>query len=155
MLSIFSYICWTCVCLLWRNAYLGLPSIFWLHCLFFHAELYELFLHLCQFLHWQMFSPILRKASGLLVMLRLDLSSSYMSVFILLKSIHLQLMGFSVCLCMLILGEGNGNPLQYSCLENPHGQRSQVGYNPWSRKIRHNWASEPSTCKISVKNFTK
>ena len=25
-------------------------------------------------------------------------------------------------------GEGNGNPLQYSCLENPHGQRSLVGY---------------------------
>ena len=24
-------------------------------------------------------------------------------------------------------GEGNGNPLQYSCLENPHGQRSLVG----------------------------
>ena len=22
------------------------------------------------------------------------------------------------------LGEGNGNPFQYSCLENPHGQRS-------------------------------
>ena len=22
------------------------------------------------------------------------------------------------------LGERNGNPLQYSCLENPHGQRS-------------------------------
>ena len=22
-------------------------------------------------------------------------------------------------------GEGNGNPLQYSCLENPHGQRRQ------------------------------
>ena len=26
------------------------------------------------------------------------------------------------------LGEGNGNPLQFSCLENPHGQRSLVGY---------------------------
>ena len=26
-------------------------------------------------------------------------------------------------------GEGNGNPLQYSCLENPHGQRSRVGYS--------------------------
>ena len=26
--------------------------------------------------------------------------------------------------------EGNGNPLQYSCLENPHGQRSLVGYSP-------------------------
>ena len=27
--------------------------------------------------------------------------------------------------------EGNGNTLQYSGLENPHGQRSLVGYNPW------------------------
>ena len=25
---------------------------------------------------------------------------------------------------------GLGNPLQYSCLENPHGQRSLVGYSP-------------------------
>ena len=24
-------------------------------------------------------------------------------------------------------GEGYGNPLQYSCLENPHGQRSLAG----------------------------
>ena len=31
-------------------------------------------------------------------------------------------------------GEGNGNPLQYSCLENPHGQSSQVGYSPWGCK---------------------
>ena len=29
-------------------------------------------------------------------------------------------------------GEGDGDPLQYSCLENPHGQRSLVGYSPWS-----------------------
>ena len=29
---------------------------------------------------------------------------------------------------------GHGNPLQYSCLENPHGQRSLVGYGPWGRK---------------------
>ena len=27
-----------------------------------------------------------------------------------------------------------GNPLQYSCLENPHGQRSLEGYSPWSHK---------------------
>ena len=27
-------------------------------------------------------------------------------------------------------GGGYGNPLQYSCLENPHGQRSLVGYSP-------------------------
>ena len=29
---------------------------------------------------------------------------------------------------------GHGNPLQYSCLENPHGQRSLVGCSPWGRK---------------------
>ena len=27
-------------------------------------------------------------------------------------------------------GEGNGSPLQCSCLENLHGQRSLVGYSP-------------------------
>ena len=27
-----------------------------------------------------------------------------------------------------------GNPLQYSCLENPHEQRSLAGYSPWGHK---------------------
>jgi len=27
-------------------------------------------------------------------------------------------------------GEGNGKPLQYSCLEKSHGQRSLAGYSP-------------------------
>ena len=27
-----------------------------------------------------------------------------------------------------------GNPLQYSCVENPHGERSQAGYSQWGRK---------------------
>ena len=31
-------------------------------------------------------------------------------------------------------GEGHGNPLQYSCLENPQGQRNLVGCSPWDRK---------------------
>ena len=31
-------------------------------------------------------------------------------------------------------GGGHGTPLQYSCLGNPHGQRSLVGYSPWGRK---------------------
>ena len=26
------------------------------------------------------------------------------------------------------------NPLQYSWLENPHGQRSLAGYSPWGHK---------------------
>ena len=33
-------------------------------------------------------------------------------------------------------GEGNGHPLQYSCLENPRGQRSLVGYSPRGRRSR-------------------
>ena len=31
-------------------------------------------------------------------------------------------------------GEGHGKPLQYSCLKNPHGQRSLTGYSPWGCK---------------------
>ena len=31
-------------------------------------------------------------------------------------------------------GEGNGNPLQYSCLENSMDGRSLVGYSPWGPK---------------------
>ena len=31
-------------------------------------------------------------------------------------------------------GGGHGNPLQYSCLENPHGQRSLAGYSSWGCK---------------------
>ena len=31
-------------------------------------------------------------------------------------------------------GGGHGNPLQYSCLEHPHGQRSLVGYSTWGHK---------------------
>ena len=31
-------------------------------------------------------------------------------------------------------GGGHGNPAQYSCLENPHGQRSLAGYSPWGHK---------------------
>jgi len=31
-------------------------------------------------------------------------------------------------------GGGYGNPLQCSCLENPHGQRRLAGYSPWGHK---------------------
>ena len=33
-------------------------------------------------------------------------------------------------------GRGHGNPLHYSCLENPHGQRRMGGYRPRGPKIR-------------------
>ena len=31
-------------------------------------------------------------------------------------------------------GGGHGNPVQYSFLENPHGQGSLAGYSPWVTK---------------------
>ena len=31
-------------------------------------------------------------------------------------------------------GGGHSNPLQYSCLENPHGQWCLAGYSPWGCK---------------------
>jgi len=31
-------------------------------------------------------------------------------------------------------GEGNGNPLQYSCLENPMDREAWLGYSPRGRK---------------------
>ena len=31
-------------------------------------------------------------------------------------------------------GEGNGNPLQYSCLEKPIGRATWLGYSPWDHR---------------------
>ena len=39
---------------------------------------------------------------------------------------------------------GNGNPLQDSCLENPHGQRSLSGYSPRSLE-ESDTTEQPST----------
>ena len=46
-------------------------------------------------------------------------------------------------------GEGHGNPLQYSCLENPHRQGSLEGYGPWGRK-ESDTTEQPSTAEPEV-----
>ena len=51
-------------------------------------------------------------------------------------------------------GGGHGNPLQYSCLEHPHGQRSLVGYSPWGHRIGHNWVIKHSTLKIKPGSYS-
>ena len=33
-----------------------------------------------------------------------------------------------------------GYPRPYSCLENPHGQRSLAGYRPKGHRVSHDWA---------------
>ena len=45
-------------------------------------------------------------------------------------------------------GEGNGTPLQYSCLENPHGQRSLAGSSPWGHKESDTAEVTEHTCII-------
>ena len=40
-----------------------------------------------------------------------------------------------LCFSLLISdGEGDGTPLQYSCLEKSHGRRSLVGCSPWGHE---------------------
>ena len=46
-------------------------------------------------------------------------------------------------------GGGHGNPLQSSCLENPHGQRSLVGYSPrGSQRVGHDWGTKHNHCRL-------
>ena len=43
-------------------------------------------------------------------------------------------------------GEGNGNPLQYSCLEDSMDRGALGGYSPWDRKrVRHDLATKTTT----------
>ena len=45
-------------------------------------------------------------------------------------------------------GVWHGNPLQYSCLENPHGQRSLAGYSPQGLKESDTNEALDTYCKI-------
>ena len=50
-------------------------------------------------------------------------------------------------------GEGNGNPLQYSCLENPHGQEAG-GHSPWGHQ-ESDVTEQLSTAHITHSNAQK
>ena len=45
-------------------------------------------------------------------------------------------------------GEGNGNPLQYSCLENTMDRGAWGASRPWDLRVEHNW--EPNTFTFFV-----
>ena len=48
-------------------------------------------------------------------------------------------------------GGGHGNPLHYSCLKNPHGQRILAGYSPQGQK---DWDTTEQLSTITAKNLT-
>ena len=52
-----------------------------------------------------------------------------------------------------IPGGGQGNPLPYSCLENPHRQRSLVGYSPWGHK-ESDTTEQPNTAQHPAFNIS-
>ena len=53
-------------------------------------------------------------------------------------------------------GGGHGNPLQYSCLENPPGQRSLVGYSLWGcTRVRHNLVTKQQERTLKPKEVKK
>ena len=47
-------------------------------------------------------------------------------------------------------GGGHDNSFRYSCLENPHGQRSLAGCSPWGCRVGHNWMTKHSTAQAEV-----
>ena len=49
-------------------------------------------------------------------------------------------------------GGGQGNPLQFSCLENPHGQRNLAGYSPQGHKCQTRLNQTKTTATTHVHN---
>ena len=45
-------------------------------------------------------------------------------------------------------GEGNGNPLQYSCLGNPRAEEPGGLQSMGSQRVRHDWATSLSLCLL-------
>ena len=78
-------------------------------------------------------------------------SSAYLRLLICLQTILIPLMSHPAqhFTCCTWLGRSpggeHGNPLQYSCLETPHWQRSLAGYSPCGRRVGHDWATKHST----------
>ena len=52
-------------------------------------------------------------------------------------------------------GGGNGNPLQYSCLENPMDREAWQVTVYGVSSIRHDWATKPSTVHFCCRSVTK
>ena len=51
-------------------------------------------------------------------------------------------------------GEGNGNPFQYSCLENSV-DRSLTGCSPWGyNRVQHNLVTKQQSCITTISFFS-
>ena len=50
---------------------------------------------------------------------------------------------YKLSLCLMILGEGNGNPLQYSCLDNPMDRGAWQATVHGVARVGHDLATKP------------
>ena len=109
-------------------------------CWYFQTH-FSLFVYICIFsFHLSSSSPLFLFVPILLLILSSDIFISDAVVFSFLSGSDSKESACSVGDLGLIPGSGrspgrgHGNPLQYSCLENSHRQRSLAGYSPWGQK---------------------
>ena len=152
MLNVFSCTCWPSVCLLWRNFYAGLLPNFYLGCLVFWCRVV-----------WAVYILSLNPLS--VISFSNIFSHSVSCLFIMLcgflccaKAFQFKLDLFggsdhkeSACNAGdadLIPGLGrppggeHGNPLQYSCLENPMDRRARWLQSMGSPRVGQNWVTK-------------
>ena len=55
----------------------------------------------------------------------------------------------SLSLSLSCIGEGNGNPLQCSCLENPRTGEPGGLPSMGSHRVRHDWSDLAALCKLT------
>ena len=65
----------------------------------------------------------------------------------------LMLHTLTFCLLFSFLGEGNGTPLQYSCLENPMDRGAWWDTVHGVVRVGHDWATSPSPSFSSLYTF--
>ena len=46
------------------------------------------------------------------------------------------------------IGEGNGNPVRCSCLENPRDREPGGLLSMWSHRVGHDWGDLAAACKV-------
>ena len=60
---------------------------------------------------------------------------------------------WATSLSLACIGEGNGNPLQYSCLENPRDGGACGLPSMGSHRVRHNWSDAAAAAAAAAKDL--
>ena len=73
---------------------------------------------------------------------------------VLIRRIHkVYIYNENLGISMLYVGEGDGNPVQYSCLENPRDRGAWWAYSPWGGRVYMTGATQHTCCMYSFCSF--